>query len=75
MKTSFTVCLGIVALGLAIGGLTQGSLAVESAQPEAAAAGAVKLETLLSAELEGIEGTEVLVSRVTIPPNTSLPKH
>jgi quercetin dioxygenase-like cupin family protein len=34
-----------------------------------------KLETLLKAVLEGVEGTEVIVSRVTIPPNTSLPKH
>jgi quercetin dioxygenase-like cupin family protein len=34
-----------------------------------------KLETLLKAVLEGVEGTEVVVSRVTIPPNTALPKH
>lgn len=73
MKTSFAVCLGIVGLGLAIGGLGQSSLAGELPQSEAAEA--VGLETLLSAELEGIEGTEVLVSRVTIPPNTTLPKH
>jgi len=35
----------------------------------------LKLETLLKAVLEGVDGTEVIVSRVTIPPNTSLPKH
>lgn len=35
----------------------------------------VKLENLLKAELEGAAGTEVIVSRVTLPPNTSLPKH
>lgn len=34
-----------------------------------------KLETLLQAVLEGVDGTEVVVSRVTIPPHTSLPKH
>jgi quercetin dioxygenase-like cupin family protein len=34
-----------------------------------------KLETLLKEVLEGVDGTEVIVSRVTIPPNTSLPKH
>jgi len=34
-----------------------------------------KLETLLKAVLEGVDGTEVVVSRVTIPPHTSLPKH
>ena len=33
------------------------------------------LETLLSTQLEGVEGTEVIVSRVVIPPNASLPKH
>ena len=38
-------------------------------------AAAPKLETLLEAVLEGVDGTEVIVSRVTIPPNTSLPKH
>lgn len=34
-----------------------------------------KLETLLRQVLEGVDSTEVIVSRVTIPPNTSLPKH
>lgn len=33
------------------------------------------LETLLKAQLDGFEGGEVIVSRVTIPPHTSLPKH
>ena len=33
------------------------------------------LANLLVAELEGVDGTEVFVSRVTIPPNTALPKH
>ena len=33
------------------------------------------LENLLRSLLEGVEGTEVIVSRVSIPPNTSLPKH
>ena len=40
-----------------------------------AAAGELKLENLLSAELAGAPGTEVIVSRVFIPANTSLPKH
>ncbi|NIR48390.1 cupin domain-containing protein [candidate division KSB1 bacterium] len=35
----------------------------------------LKLEDLLTSQLEGVEGTEVVVSRVTIPPHTSLPKH
>jgi quercetin dioxygenase-like cupin family protein len=33
------------------------------------------LETLLSTELEGIEGTDIIVSRVVMPPQTELPKH
>ncbi|PMG34690.1 hypothetical protein BCU93_02770 [Vibrio breoganii] len=35
----------------------------------------LKSETLLSSLLEGAPGTEVIVNRVTIPPNMSLPKH
>jgi quercetin dioxygenase-like cupin family protein len=30
---------------------------------------------MLKAVLEGVDGTEVIVSRVDIPPHTSLPKH
>jgi quercetin dioxygenase-like cupin family protein len=35
----------------------------------------VKVEDLLTSQLEGVEGTEVVVSQVTIPANTSFPKH
>jgi quercetin dioxygenase-like cupin family protein len=35
----------------------------------------LKLENLLTAQLEGVDSTEVIISRVTIPPHTSLPKH
>lgn len=35
----------------------------------------LKLENLLKAKLEGVSGTEVVISKVQIPPNTSLPKH
>ena len=35
----------------------------------------LKLENLLSTQLEGVKNTEVIVSRVSIPANTSLPKH
>jgi len=35
----------------------------------------LKLENLMRQVLEGVENTEVIVSRVTIPPHTSLPKH
>jgi len=35
----------------------------------------VKLENLLASKLEGVKGTEVIVSRVTIPANKTLPTH
>ena len=35
----------------------------------------LKLDTLLKATLEGVAETEVVLSKVKIPPNTSLPKH
>lgn len=35
----------------------------------------LKLETLMKEKLEGIEGKEVIVSKVEIPANTTLPKH
>lgn len=35
----------------------------------------VTLENLLKMQLQGAEGTEVIVSRVSLPPHTSLPKH
>lgn len=35
----------------------------------------LKLENLMKSQLEGVGGTEVIVSRVTIPSNTSLPRH
>jgi quercetin dioxygenase-like cupin family protein len=35
----------------------------------------LKLESLLKTVLEGVEGTEVIVSRVTMPPHSTLPRH
>lgn len=35
----------------------------------------LKIESLLKTKLEGVDGTEVIVSKLYIPPNTSLPKH
>lgn len=43
--------------------------------PLSVVGGELKLESLLKAKLEGVAGTEVIVSKVEIPPNTSLPKH
>jgi len=78
MKRSFVVLVGVAAIALGIAGLGQSSLAHDQAGSEVSDAGAVAkpiLETLLSAELEGHESTDVIVSRVTIPPNVALPRH
>lgn len=72
MKGVVPFCLGISLLGMAVLGRSQ-TPGDEAAATQAAAQ--LQLETLLSAELEGVENTDVIVSRVTIPPNTSLPKH
>lgn len=34
-----------------------------------------QMENLLSAALEGVDGTDVVLSRVVVPPNAALPKH
>lgn len=70
MRNLVVGCIGIGAFVLAGLWLAQVSIADElSAAPE------VVLETLLSTQLDGVEDTEVIVSRVVIPPNTALPKH
>lgn len=53
----------------------QSPAVAHSPETESASKPELKLENLLKAVLEGVTGTEVIVSRVTIPPNTSLPKH
>lgn len=73
MKGFVAVCIGIALLVLPVAAHAQGSSKAGEAKAEGA--GKPKLETLLSAELEGVENTEVIVSRVTIPPGTALPKH
>ena len=70
MKKLIIVCSGICAF--LFGGLW---LAAISMADESSAVPGPVLETLLSTQLEGVEGTEVIVSRVVIPPNASLPKH
>ncbi len=65
-------------IGLTAVGCTTTPAEGESSKSKAVPAGVkqeLKLENLLSAQLEGVTGTEVIVSRVTIPANTSLPKH
>lgn len=74
MKRLVAFCIGISSLGFVVLALPHAPEAGDSSAPEAAPAG-LKLENLLSAELESAENTEIIVSRVTVPPNTSLPKH
>jgi quercetin dioxygenase-like cupin family protein len=70
MRNLSVSCIGFGAFILAGPWLAQVSIADElSAAPE------LMLETLLSTQLDGVEGTEVIVSRVVMPPNTALPKH
>ena len=70
MRNLVVGCIGFGAFVLAGPWLAQISIADElSAAPE------LMLETLLSTQLDGVEGTEVIVSRVVMPPNTALPKH
>lgn len=70
MRQLVTGCTGIGAFLLA--GLWFASISMAD---ESSAVPATMLETLLSAQLEGIDGTEVIVSRVVMPPNASLPRH
>lgn len=70
MRNLVVACIGIGAVVLAGPWLAQVSIADElSAAPE------LVLETLLSTQLSGVEDTEVIVSRVVMPPDTALPKH
>jgi len=70
MKRLFAIMAVISSLGFVVFGLPH-----EPGNGEASMAKKPTLETLLSAQLESTENIEVIVSRVTIPPNTSLPKH
>ena len=65
MRIAIAATFALVSLGL---------LTAEGRQT-GATGGAPELLTLLTAQLEGVEGTEVVVSRVSLPANVSLPKH
>lgn len=78
MKKIFVSILVCGFIGLTAVGCTTTPAEDDSSKSKAVPAGVkqeLKLENLLSAQLEGVTGTEVIVSRVTIPANTSLPKH
>ena len=70
MRNVFIACVGIGAFILAGTWFAQTSTADElSSTPE------LMLETLLSTTLDGVDGTEIIVSRVVMPPHTTLPRH
>ncbi len=70
MRNVVRGCVAIGAFVVVSFWLAQASIADEStAVPE------LTIETLVSTQLEGVEGTEVIVSRVVMPPNTALPRH
>lgn len=78
MKHPAAVSILLSAIGMIVAGPISFSVAHESPPDHDAireVGGELAIETLLSAELEGVEGTDVIVSRVTMPPNTTLPKH
>jgi quercetin dioxygenase-like cupin family protein len=70
MRRLLATCAGI---GVVVfGSLSFSQLSVAD---EATATSGSKLETLLTAELERVEGTDIIMSRVVMPPNTELPWH
>ncbi len=71
----FLIATVVVSTGLAY------SESVEQAESEkkkdilAGTVQGLKIDNLMTSELELVEGTEVVVSHVEIPANTALPKH
>jgi len=70
----------LMATILVVAGLSC-SKSQEQAQPQKKSdilAGTIqdlKVDNIMTSQLESVEGTEVVVSHVKIPPNTTLPKH
>ena len=76
MKKTFVSIIVIILMCITV--VSTAQTKDESSEPKSVSVEVnqkLKLENLLSTQLEGVEGTEVIVSRVTIPANTSLPKH
>ncbi len=71
----FLIATLVVSAGL------KGSGKVEQAEPEkkkdilAGTIQGLKIDNIMTSQLELVEGTEVVVSHVEIPANTTLPKH
>jgi quercetin dioxygenase-like cupin family protein len=66
-------CFVILAVSTPVTADSCGSASAEN--PDSHDKPGAKLENLLRAQLEAVGGTEVIVSRVAIPPHSSLPKH
>lgn len=73
MKKQAVAAIGKLLFVITAAGLISALSADETKTGEAATE--LKLETILSAQLEGVEGRDVIVSRVRIPPNSALPVH
>jgi quercetin dioxygenase-like cupin family protein len=69
------ICLALLGFLLGVFATYQSAASNDDTPSKDESMSGLKLENLLKAQLEGIDGTEVIVSRVTMPPNTSLPKH
>lgn len=67
------ILMGALLVSIALSPTPASSSNASAASPDTQSG--LALENLLKAQLEVTEGIEVIVSRVTIPPHSSLPKH
>ena len=73
MRKSISLAMGLMLLSVFLIAPVAASNHEKAKKDEASSE--LKLETLLKSQLEGFDGGEVIVSRVSLPPHTSLPKH
>jgi quercetin dioxygenase-like cupin family protein len=76
-RTSGEKSMRVLTALVAISVIIQSALPCHGDGPDKEATGksGLKLETLFRTALAGVADTEVIVSRVTMPPDTALPKH
>jgi quercetin dioxygenase-like cupin family protein len=75
MKLGISVILPVVILAIAGSGICQEN---ESGKKPDILAGTIEglsVDNILTDQLELVEGVEVVVSHIVMPPNTELPKH
>ena len=68
MTKNYVLAITLFTLGIAAGFLANQVTVADTKPP-------VKLETLMRSDLEVANGLEIIISRVEIGPNLSLPKH